>query len=88
MMDNKLLQLLLQNLLHYNTYLKKIVKQVSPTIAGEKTLGIGESQFKKIFGLSYGDVAKNWKDKGGFEGLMANPGFTLGLAMMSIFCTR
>jgi len=49
---------------------------------GEKTLGIGESQFKKIFGLSYGDVAKNWKDKGGFEGLMANPGFTLGLAMM------
>src|SRR6056300_497400 len=50
---------------------------------GEKTLGIGESQFKKIFGLSYGDVAKNWKDKGGFEGLMANPGFTLGLAIMS-----
>ena len=49
---------------------------------GENTLGIGESQFKKIFGLSYGDVAKNWKDKGGFEGLMANPGFTLGLAMM------
>lgn len=56
----------------------------APSLAkeGEKTLGIGESQFKKIFGLSYGDVAKNWKDKGGFEGLMANPGFTLGLAIM------
>ena len=71
-----------------------IMDKKTPTIAessattpslskqGEKTLGIGESQFKKIFGLSYGDVAKNWKDKGGFEGLMANPGFTLGLAMM------
>jgi hypothetical protein len=49
---------------------------------GEKTLGLGEKQFQKIFGLSYGDVSKNWKDKGGFEGLMSNPGFTLGLAMM------
>ena len=51
--------------------------------AGEKALGLGEKQFQKIFGLSYGDVSKNWKDKGGFEGLMSNPGFTLGLAMMS-----
>jgi hypothetical protein len=24
----------------------------------------------------------NWKDKGGFEGLMSNPAFTLGLALM------
>ena len=24
----------------------------------------------------------NWKDKGGFEGLMANPMFTLGLGLM------
>jgi hypothetical protein len=51
--------------------------------AGEKALGLGEKQFQKIFGLSYSDVSKNWKDKGGFEGLMSNPGFTLGLAMMS-----
>jgi hypothetical protein len=50
--------------------------------AGEKALGLGEKQFQKIFGLSYSDVSKNWKDKGGFEGLMSNPGFTLGLAMM------
>lgn len=27
-------------------------------------------------------ATKNWKDKGGFEGLLANPGFTLGLALM------
>jgi hypothetical protein len=63
--------------------IKKNSKEVSPTIAGEKALGLGEKQFQKIFGLSYGDVSKNWKDKGGFEGLMSNPGFTLGLAMMS-----
>lgn len=64
------------------TPIQKTNQIASPSIAGEKALGIGEKQFQKIFGLSYGDVSKNWKDKGGFEGLMANPGFTLGLAIM------
>ena len=36
----------------------------------------------KWAGVSLEDVQKNWKDKGGFEGLMANPAFTLGLALM------
>ena len=63
--------------------IKKDDQGESPSKAGEKALGLGEKQFQKIFGLSYGDVSKNWKDKGGFEGLMSNPGFTLGLAMMS-----
>ena len=49
---------------------------------GQKQFGLGEKQFQNIFGISYGDAATRWKDKGGFEGLMANPGFTLGLALM------
>jgi hypothetical protein len=49
---------------------------------GQKKFGLGEKQFQNIFGISYGDAAARWKDKGGFEGLMANPGFTLGLAIM------
>jgi len=49
---------------------------------GQKKFGLGEKQFQNIFGISYGDAATRWKDKGGFEGLMANPGFTLGLALM------
>ena len=33
-------------------------------------------------GVDMKEATANWKDKGGFEGLMANPGFTLGLALM------
>ena len=38
--------------------------------------------FQRIFGVSTGDFAQNWKDKGGYEGLMANPGFLLGLGII------
>ena len=34
-------------------------------------------------GFDYDKAAATWKDKGGFEGLMANPAFTMGLAFMS-----
>tara|TARA_R100001594_G_scaffold94167_1_gene128357 strand:+ start:966 stop:2348 length:1383 start_codon:yes stop_codon:yes gene_type:complete len=37
---------------------------------------------EKFTGVSKEDAMKNWKDKGGFEGLMSNPAFTLGLALM------
>ena len=33
-------------------------------------------------GLDFDKAAANWKEKGGFEGLMANPAFTMGLAFM------
>jgi len=33
-------------------------------------------------GFDYDKAAATWKDKGGFEGLMANPAFTMGLAFM------
>ena len=41
--------------------------------------------WEKLAGMAGVDPAKamaHWKDKGGFEGLMANPAFTLGLAFM------
>ena len=40
------------------------------------------SGLEKFIGVSKEDAMKNWKDKNGFEGLMANPAFTLGLALM------
>ena len=49
---------------------------------GEDKLGINEEQSKRFFGMSLDEIKSNWKDKGGFDGLMANPAFTLGLAIM------
>jgi hypothetical protein len=46
-------------------------------------LGITNDQSKKFFGMDLNQIKASWKDKGGFEGLMSNPGFTLGLAIMS-----
>ena len=38
------------------------------------------NKFNSKFNME--DAMKHWKDKGGFEGLMANPAFTMGLAFM------
>jgi len=46
-------------------------------------LNITNEQSKQFFGMDLNQIKQSWKDKGGFEGLMANPGFTLGLAIMS-----
>lgn len=46
-------------------------------------LGISNEQSKQFFGMDLNQIKASWKDKGGFEGLMSNPGFTLGLAIMS-----
>lgn len=46
-------------------------------------LGITNDQSKQFFGMDLDQIKNSWKDKGGFEGLMSNPGFTLGLAIMS-----
>ena len=46
-------------------------------------LGITNDQSKQFFGMDLNQIKTSWKDKGGFEGLMSNPGFTLGLAIMS-----
>ena len=39
-------------------------------------------KLSNMAGVDFDKAAANWKDKGGFEGLMANPAFTLGLALM------
>jgi len=44
----------------------------------EKDIGTLE----KLTGTSFDDAKANWKDKGGMEGLMSNPAFSLGLALM------
>ena len=58
------------------------MKQNEYTEQGMKAFNLGESQFQKIFGISYAQAGERWKDKGGFEGLMSNPAFTLGLGIM------
>jgi len=45
---------------------------------GKKELGF----FSKLAGLDFKTISKQFKEGGGFEALMANPAFTLGLAMM------
>jgi len=39
-------------------------------------------KLSNMAGVDFDKATANWKDKGGFEGLMANPAFTLGLALM------
>ena len=40
------------------------------------------SKLSGIAGVDMKQASANWKDKGGFEGLMSNPAFSLGLALM------
>jgi len=39
-------------------------------------------KLSNMAGVNFDKAAANWKDKGGFEGLMSNPAFSLGLALM------
>ena len=40
------------------------------------------SKLSNLAGIDFDKAVNTWKDKGGFEGLMANPAFTMGLAFM------
>ena len=40
------------------------------------------SKLSNLAGIDFDKAANTWKDKGGFEGLMANPAFTMGLAFL------
>jgi hypothetical protein len=40
------------------------------------------SKLSGLAGVDMKQASANWKDKGGFEGLMSNPAFSLGLALM------
>ena len=51
------------------------------------TMNLGNDQdflqkMSSLAGIDFSKASASWKDKGGFEGLMANPAFTLGLAFM------
>ena len=62
--------------------------KVDPNLAKhlkEKTSPLGEKDIgtlEKIMGVDFDTAKANWKDKGGMEGLMSNPAFSLGLALM------
>ena len=56
--------------------------QMIPLDQQKKGLGISNAQSKQFLGLDLKQIEANWKDKGGYEGLMANPAFQLGLAIM------
>ena len=65
------------------------MKTLPPQLGGLSTKGQAEqftdqdaSSLAKFAGVNLKDAAKQFKDKGGFEGLMSNPAFTLGLALM------
>ena len=50
---------------------------------GIDTLGTSNPGFfKQIFGSTYESLAAKWEEKGGFDALMASPGFTVGMALM------
>jgi len=59
----------------------------SPRAAGAEGLGINNDQAKRFFGMDLANIQSQWKDKGGFEGLMSNPMFTLGLGLMKSSAT-
>ncbi|MAL45985.1 MAG: hypothetical protein CME98_18510 [Hyphomonas sp.] len=50
-------------------------------------MGINNDQAKRFFGMDLAGIQSQWKDKGGFEALMANPMFTLGLGLMKSSAT-
>ena len=63
------------------------MKQNEYAKQGMQKFGLGEKQFQNIFGISYSQAGESWKNKGGFEALMANPAFTLGLGLMKSSAT-
>ena len=57
-----------------------------PIVTGGQGTQQGDISFfqrlSNMAGVDFDKAAAEWKDKGGFEGLMANPAFTIGLAFM------
>ena len=71
----------------FNNFQKK--KQMPGMNAPDAVTGLGLSneQSKRFFGMDLASIRSQWKDKGGFEGLMSNPAFTLGLGLMKSSAT-
>jgi len=79
-----------QNILKENKTTKIPKQDATPTdpivMGGSGTQYSNDNNFlSKLANLAGTDLDKaaaTWKDKGGFEGLMANPAFTIGLAFL------
>jgi len=79
-----------QNILNQNKTNKIPKQDATPTdpivMGGSGTQYSNDNNFlSKLANLAGTDLDKaaaTWKDKGGFEGLMANPAFTIGLAFL------
>ena len=55
---------------------------LQPNAQGANITMADGASLAKWAGLDLKQLERNWKNKGGFEGLMANPAFSLGLAMI------
>ena len=62
-------------------------KSIVPEVKVNATAELGNdtnflSKLSNIANIDFDKAAATWKDKGGFEGLMSNPAFTIGLAFL------
>jgi len=79
-----------QNILNQNktnTIPKQDITPTDPIVMGGSGTQYSNdnnflSKLANLAGTDLDKAAATWKDKGGFEGLMANPAFTIGLAFM------
>ena len=67
------------NLAKNNTYKDSIMMGGSGTQQGDISF---MQKLANMANVDFDKAMASWKDKGGFEGLMANPAFTMGLAFM------
>jgi hypothetical protein len=73
-----------------NTIPKQDTKSIVPAVTvnnNQVTSGLSNdnnflSKLANLAGTDLDKAAATWKDKGGFEGLMSNPAFTIGLAFL------
>ena len=76
-----------QNVLNQNKTNKIPEQDTSVSVPTVNTSELGKdnnflNKLSNLVGVDPTKVAATWKDKGGFDGLMANPAFTMGLAFL------
>ena len=76
-----------QNVLNQNKTNTIPKQDTSVSVPSVNTSELGKdnnflTKLSNLVGVDPTKVAATWKDKGGFDGLMANPAFTMGLAFL------
>jgi len=56
--------------------------QISTTLTGNDLTNQPNDFFTKVFGMNKDQMMQSWKDKGGFDALMSNPAFLIGLSFL------